>query len=57
MNSEQFKNLVRYLLFVPLGFFGDGIKATPGTWKYRFLDWLYGNGEPEFDVWFPEDNK
>lgn len=35
----------------------DEYAASPGTIKFQFLDWLYGNGVPEFDVIWPEEKE
>lgn len=52
---EFVKNCIRYVLFwLPM----DGeFRAETGTLKYRFLDWLYGNGEPEFPVIWPDEEE
>jgi hypothetical protein len=53
-----FKEVLRMLLFYPSMIFGNGeFVAKSGTLKFRFLEWLYGPGEPEFDVIWPDDDK
>ena len=46
------KELIRRILFWILP---AEMVAQEGTLKFHFLNWLYGNGEPEFDVTWPED--
>ena len=53
--TEWLKTVLRWVLFWIPG--GGEFYARPGTPWYRFLDWLYGNGEPEFPVVWPDDNE
>lgn len=45
------KEFIRRVLFFMLP---AEMVATSGTLKYRFLDWLYGDGVPEFETIWPE---
>ena len=52
------KHVLRWLIFWISLPFGGEFSATSGTWKFRFLNWLYeGEGEPEFDVQWPEEKE
>jgi hypothetical protein len=55
----MFKEAIRrvYFALVYLGLADEEIEATTGTWKYRFLDWLYGNGEPMFVTQLPDEEE
>lgn len=57
--TEILKEAIRRLYFflVYLGLANEEIEAMAGTLKYRFLGWLYGSGEPQFNVQWPEDEK
>jgi len=51
------KEILRWLLFYSSLIFGDGeFRARSGTLKFAFLEWLYGEGEPEFDVTWPDED-
>lgn len=51
---EFFKNVIRYLLFVPAILTGGEFRAPAGSPRAGFFDWLYGSGKPEFETWFPD---
>ena len=46
-------------LFVPcwLGLSDGEMKASAGTLKFRFLNWLYSDGEPMFVTQLPDDEE
>ena len=51
---EALKEVIRRIIFF-FSISGE-FTATTGTLKHKFLDWLYGNGEPEFDVIWPDED-
>lgn len=51
---EGLKELIRRIIWI-LPIEGE-FKADKGSLKCRFLEWLYGNGEPEFDITWPDEN-
>jgi hypothetical protein len=52
------KELVRRLFWPYMVLEGGEIEAKAGSWKCRFLTWLYGEGElytDGFTSWYPDE--
>lgn len=53
---ELVKEAICRIFWIPVWFGFDGdFRATKGTLWWRFLNWLYVNGEPEFEVIWPDE--
>lgn len=55
--SERLKEFVRRILYGVCVYLAlDSLTAKDGTLWFRFLNWVYeGEGERQFESWFPED--
>jgi hypothetical protein len=51
------KRFLQWLLFWPMALLGGEVYCKADTLKFKFFNWLYGDGEPVSDGWtYPDEH-